>query len=166
MLLASKAALAGIVFVLMTTGISRPPPTPLAPEPNFREQMPAVGHESEIKKMQESLRDKGLYQSQVDGVFGLRSRASIRAYQKAENLPVTGELDTQTAGKLGVRREDRQETGYETTQGKPSAGVKWAKASGRTYKTAGKTVRTGAAAESGRERPDKTLQAESDKRPE
>jgi peptidoglycan hydrolase-like protein with peptidoglycan-binding domain len=72
-------------------------------------------------------------------VFGLRTRASIRAYQKAENLPVTGQLDTQTAAKLGVTAE-RDEHGYETTQAKPSAGVKWTEGSRRRSKLPRKTV--------------------------
>jgi peptidoglycan hydrolase-like protein with peptidoglycan-binding domain len=59
--------------------------------------------------MQQTLQDKGHYHGKVDGVFGLRTRASIRAYQKAENLPVTGQLDTQTAIKLGVTAEVRDE---------------------------------------------------------
>ena len=75
----------------------------------------------------------------VDGVLGLRTRAGIRSYQKAENLPVTGQLDTRTAGKLGVTPEVRGEMGEESaSQDKPSAGIKWTKGSRRT----GKTVRS------------------------
>lgn len=62
-------------------------------------------HRSEIKKMQVSLRDKGHYRGTIDGVFGLRTRASIRAYQKAEKWPVTGEVDSRTAEGLGVRSD-------------------------------------------------------------
>jgi peptidoglycan hydrolase-like protein with peptidoglycan-binding domain len=76
--------------------------------------------------MQQTLHDQGHYRGKVDGVFGLRTRASIRAYQKAENLPVTGQLDTQTAAKLGTTAEVRDENVYDTAQVKPSAGVKWA----------------------------------------
>ncbi len=68
------------------------------------------------------------------------SDSSIRAYQKTENLPVTGQLDSQTAAKLGVTAEVRDENGYETTQAKPSAGVKWAHDSGRKSKLPRKTV--------------------------
>jgi peptidoglycan hydrolase-like protein with peptidoglycan-binding domain len=124
MLRVSKAGWAGIVFLLLTTGISGPRPTPLAFGADLRKEVPAFGPQSDIKKMQETLRNKGYYRGKVDGVFGLRSRAGIRAYQKSENLPVTGQLDTQTAGKLGVRPESREEIGYEITQGKPSAGIK------------------------------------------
>jgi peptidoglycan hydrolase-like protein with peptidoglycan-binding domain len=164
MLLASKAAWAGIVFIMLTTGISGPRPTPRASGANLGKEVPAVGPRNDVKKMQESLQDKGHYRGKVDGVFGLRTRASIRAYQKAENLPVTGQLDTQTAGKLGVRPEGGEETGDQTTKGKPSAGIKWAKGSGRS-KTLRKPVKTVAAPENSGDR-EKTLQAENDNHPQ
>ena len=96
---------------------------------------------NEIKKMQDTLRNKGHYEGQVDGVFGLRTRASIRAYQKAESLPITGQVDTRTAAELGVRPESnwdnsqsaRRQVGYssdivigEIRRDKPSAGIRWA----------------------------------------
>jgi len=166
MFLASRVAWAGIVFVLLTTGISGPRRPPLASGANLTNQVPAVGHGNDVRKMQQTLRDKGHYRGDVDGVFGLRTRASIRGFQKAENLPVTGQLDTQTARKLGVTPEGRQETAYETTQGKPSAGIKWARGSGRTSTTRRKTDVTVAAPESGRANREKTLQAENDNHPQ
>jgi peptidoglycan hydrolase-like protein with peptidoglycan-binding domain len=150
MFLVSKAALAGIVFILLTTGTSKTRPTPLPSRSNFSNEEPAVGHWNDVEKMQETLWDKGHYRGQVDGVFGLRTRASIRGFQRAENLPVTGQLDAQTAGKLGIRPEGREETGNETPKGKPSAGIKWTKGSGRTSKPLRKGVKTVAAAASGR----------------
>jgi peptidoglycan hydrolase-like protein with peptidoglycan-binding domain len=105
------------------------------------------------RKMQQTLQGKGHFRGKVDGVFGLRTRASIRGFQKAENLPVTGQLDNQTAGKLGVRPEDRAGTGNETTEGKPSAGIKWAPGSGRTRKPLPKAVKTVATCASNRKDP-------------
>ncbi len=166
MLLASKAAWAGIVFIMLTTGISGPRPTPRASGANLGKEVPSIGPRNDVKKMQETLQDKGHYRGKVDGVFGLRTRASIRAYQKDENLPVTGQLDTQTAGKLGVRPEGGDETGDQTTKGKPSAGIKWAKSSGRTSKSLRKPVKTVAAPESSRGDREKTLQAENDNSPQ
>src|ERR1700694_1538058 len=126
MFLASKAAWTGIVFVVLTTGISGPRPTPLASGANLSKEVPAVGHRNDVKKM----------------------------------------LDVQTAGRLGVRPEGREEAGDETTKGKPSAGIKWAKGSRRTSKTLRKAVKTVAAPESGREDREKTLQAENDNHPQ
>jgi peptidoglycan hydrolase-like protein with peptidoglycan-binding domain len=87
MFLASKAAWAGIVFILVTTGILKPPPTPLASGANVSKEVPAAGNRNDVKKMQQVLRDKGHYRGEVDGVSGLRTGASIRGFQKAENLP-------------------------------------------------------------------------------
>jgi peptidoglycan hydrolase-like protein with peptidoglycan-binding domain len=101
---------------------------------NLSSEAPGETHGNDVKEMQQTLLDRGHYRGKIDGVFGLRTRASIRGFQKAENLPVTGELDVRTAGKLGVRPEVREETGNETSQEKPSAGIKWARGSRRTSK--------------------------------
>ena len=99
--------------------------------------MPAFVIKNEIKKIQGLLRDKGHYRGKVDGVVGLKTRASIRAYQKAENIPVTGQVDTRTADGLGVRPEsiwgNSKSTGGGTTDGKikrskPSAAIGWLEA--------------------------------------
>jgi peptidoglycan hydrolase-like protein with peptidoglycan-binding domain len=142
MFLASKVAWAGIVCLLLTSGISRPRRTPLNSGTNASKEVPAVAQRNDVRKIQEALQDNGQYGTKVDGVFGLRTRASIRGFQKAENLPVTGQLDTQTAGKLGVRPEGHEETGYEVTQSKPSAGIKWDEGSRRRSKTLRQAVKT------------------------
>lgn len=157
MFLASKAACAGIVFFL-AAGISGPPPTPLASGANISKEVPAVVHGNDVMTMQQTLRDKGHYRGKVDGVFGLRTRASIRAYQKAENLPVTGQLDVQTASKLGVRPERSEEAGYEVYRGKPSAGIRRAGLRSKTQ-----AVKTGASPEGGRGEREKPLLAETEK---
>jgi peptidoglycan hydrolase-like protein with peptidoglycan-binding domain len=112
-----------------------PPPTPLTSGAKLSKDAPVVAPPNDVNKMQQTLHDKGHYRGKVDGVFGLRTRASIRAYQKSEHLPVTGQLDVQTAGKLRVTPEVREETGSKITQDKPSAGIKWAHGSRRTCKT-------------------------------
>lgn len=166
MSLANKIGWLGIAFALLTSGMLAQdfPRRPAGSDSN-KEGVPE-SQQNEIKKMQETLRNKGHHRGKVDGVFGLRTRASIRAYQKAENLPITGQLDTPTAGKLGVRPVGRQETGYEATAGKPSAGIKWATSSGRASKRLRKAVKTVAAPESSRGDREKTLQADSDNHPE
>ena len=135
MFFGNKIGWAGMAFAILTTGmLVQGFPRSAAGSDSNKEEVTKL-RQNEIKKIQETLRDKGHHRGKVDGVFGLRTRASIRAYQKAENLPTTGQLDTPTAGKLGVRPVGREETGYETTTGKPSAGIKRAKSSGRTSKT-------------------------------
>jgi peptidoglycan hydrolase-like protein with peptidoglycan-binding domain len=135
MFFASKIACSGIVCLLMTPWISGPRPTPVTSEPDLRNEVPPVADTNDTSKLQQILQDEGHYRGKVDGVVGLRTRASIRGFQKAENLPVTGELDVQTAGKLGVRPEVRGVTGYDSPLDKPSAGIKWSNRSRRTSKT-------------------------------
>jgi len=163
MFLASKAACAGIVFLLLATVISGPRPTPIASAPNLRNEAPAVGHGSDVKKVQQTLRDKGHYQGDIDGVIGLRTRASIRGFQKAENLPATGQLDLRTAHRLGVTPEGHDKTGYQTTQGKPAAGIQWVRGSRRKSKTSRKAANAIADPESSRGGREKTLQTENKK---
>ena len=102
-------------------------------------QTALAANSEDVKKVQQSLSDKGYYAGPVDGVLGSRTRAGIRQYQASEKLTVTGRLDAETAGKLGVGPESiggkfkgagqevgqgGQELGHEMKQGKPIAGGK------------------------------------------
>jgi len=150
MLLARKIGWAGIAFTLLTTGMlgQGASPSPAGPESN-KEEYTVFVIKNEIRKMQETLRSKGYYEGKVDGVLGLRTRASIRAYQKAENLRITGQVDIRTAAGLGVRPESRWDSSQsagrrvgfgsdivigEVNRDKPSAGIK--RAQGRSSNTA------------------------------
>jgi len=123
MILSRKVAWAGIVFLLLTKGISGPHTTVLASGDNLSKKVPTVAHRNDVKQLQRSLRDKAHYRGEIDSVFGLRTQASIRGFQKTKNLPVTGELDAETAGNLGVEPERRELTGFDATFTKPSAGI-------------------------------------------
>ena len=94
-----------LAFSFLMSGMLGLSTMPLAFAVNPGEEKPAVLHHPDIKKVQESLHDKGYYTGKVDGLMGPQTRAGIRQYQKAENLPVTGHLDAETAGKLGVGPE-------------------------------------------------------------
>lgn len=140
MFLARKVGWAGIALTLLTNGISLQAfPQSAAGSDSNKEEIAAFVVKNEIRKMQEILRDKGHYRGKVDGVFGLRSRASIRGYQKAENLPITGQVDARTADGLGLRPEstwtNSKSAGREVGHGsdraggemkgnKPSAGIR------------------------------------------
>ena len=140
MFLARKIGWAGIALTLLTTGTSLQAfPQSTAGSDSHKEKVAPFVVKNEIRKMQEILRDKGHYRGKVDGVLGLRSRASIRAYQKAENLPITGQVDVQTADGLGLRPEATwgnsksawREVGHssdrasdEINRDKPSAGIR------------------------------------------
>jgi peptidoglycan hydrolase-like protein with peptidoglycan-binding domain len=111
----------------------------------------------DTKKVQETLRDKGFYTGPVDGIMGHQTRAAIRQYQESEKLPVTGHLDSETAGKLGVGPESvggefkaagkEVETGgkgvgHEMKEGKPvAAGKDLGEGVGKGGKDVGKGVK-------------------------
>jgi peptidoglycan hydrolase-like protein with peptidoglycan-binding domain len=152
MLLARKIGWARIAFTLLAIAILIQGFPRSAGESDSNQQGEAVFViKNEITKMQETLRNKGHYRGKADGALGLRTRASIRAYQKAENLPITGEVDLRTADGLGVRPESswdpsknagrevgRNRAGGETRREKPSAGIR--RAEGRTIMTSRKEV--------------------------
>jgi len=62
----------------------------------------------EIRKVQEALKDKGEDPGAIDGMMGKKTRAAIRAFQKANGIKVTGTVDDQTAEKLGVQKEAKK----------------------------------------------------------
>jgi peptidoglycan hydrolase-like protein with peptidoglycan-binding domain len=164
MSLARKIEWAAIAFTLLTTGMSvQGLPRNATGSDSNQEGVGAFVIKNEIKKMQETLRNKGHYSGKVDGAFGLRTRASIRAYQKAENFPITGQVDSRTADGLGVRPESKwdkptsagREPGHgsdrpggELNRDKPSAGIR--RAEGRASKTSRKEVSKAAAIEDNR----------------
>lgn len=57
---------------------------------------------ADIVTVQESLNEKGFDVGAADGLMGRRTRDGIRGFQKQQNMPETGLLDAETAGKLGV----------------------------------------------------------------
>jgi peptidoglycan hydrolase-like protein with peptidoglycan-binding domain len=150
----SKGMLARIIFTLLATGVLGLSLMPLA---FGGEEKAALMNKDNIKKLQESLRDKGYYSGHVDGVLGPQTRAGIRQYQKAENLPVTGRLDGETSGKLGVGPESvgghfkdagqeagkgGVEMGHEMKKGKPiAAGKEMGKGLGRAGNDEGQAVK-------------------------
>ena len=147
MLLNNKTVWTRVVFTFLMTGMLGLGLMPLA----------SAVDRGDVKKVQESLRDKGYYTAPVDGILGPQTREGIRQYQKSENLPVTGRLDAETAGKLGVGPETAggdfkaageavgtggKGVGYEMKEGKPiAAGKDMGKGLGQGGKDVGKGVK-------------------------
>lgn len=50
--------------------------------------------------LQQSLRDAGYYEGEVDGVYGPQTVDAVESLQKAHDLPVTGTVDKETAAAL------------------------------------------------------------------
>ena len=172
MSLNKKAVWTRVIFTLLMTGMLGLSVIPLA----------SAGDRGDIKKVQETLRDKGYYTASVDGRMGPQTREAIRQYQKSENLPVTGHLDAQTAGKLGVGPESiggsfkgagqevgegGEEAGHEMKQGKPvAAGKEMGKGLGRGGKKVGQGVKKAVSPESDRGDREKKQQPEKPDNPQ
>ena len=123
-------------------------------------------HQQNVATAQQSLHDKGIYHARVDGLLGPRTRAGIRRYQKSEGLPVTGRLDAETAGKLGVGPESiggsfkgagqeigqgGRELGHEIKGGKPiEAGKEFGKGVGRAGEKIGSGIKKAVTTDSDR----------------
>ena len=58
----------------------------------------------QVRSIQKALQEKGMDPGPIDGVMGPRTQSALRAYQKDQKLPETGQLDAQTREKLGVSR--------------------------------------------------------------
>jgi peptidoglycan hydrolase-like protein with peptidoglycan-binding domain len=136
-----------VIFILLMTGMLGLSLTPRA----------SAGDQDYTKKVQQTLRDKGYDPGPIDGHMGTQTRDAISQYQKAENLPVTGHLDAETAGKLGVGPESAggdfkaagkdvgrggEGVGHEMKQGKPiAAGKDLGEGVGKGGKKFGKGVK-------------------------
>ncbi len=178
----SKTVWTRVVFTFLATGMLGLSLTSLGFAANSEEEKPAVSHSQDITKVQESLRDKGYYHAKVDGILGPQTRAGIRQYQQSENLPVTGRLDAETAGKLGVGPESiggsfkgagqevgkgGEEAGHEMKLGKPvAAGKEMGKGLGRGGKKIGEGVKKAVSPESDRGDREKKEQSETEKQPQ
>jgi peptidoglycan hydrolase-like protein with peptidoglycan-binding domain len=120
----------------------------------------ATWSKSSITTVQTNLQSKGYYHGKIDGRMGPQTRAALRQYQKAENLPVTGTLDSRTAANFGVRPSSEKgdfkgaahsvgrggkEFGHAMKKGKPvKAGVELGKSVGHAGKDVGKGVKKAA----------------------
>ena len=178
----SKTAWAKVVFTFLATGMLGLSLTPRAFSANPQEEQPAVSHSQDIKKVQESLRDKGYYHAKVDGISGPQTRAAIRQYQKDQNLPVTGRLDSETEGKLGVEPKSvggefgqagkdvghgSEKAAHEMKEGKPLAsGKEFGKGVGRFGKSVGRAVTKAVDPDSDSGNRQKKEQPESEKQPQ
>ena len=161
MSLNKKAVWIRVIFILLMTGMLGLSLTPWA----------SAADRDNIKKVQQTLRDKGFDPGPIDGHMGSQTREAISQYQKSENLPVTGHVDAQTADKLGVGPESVRDdfkaagkdvgrggegVGHEMKQGKPiAAGKDMGEGVGKGAKKVGKGVKKAVSPRSDSNDPEK-----------
>src|SRR5882762_10020162 len=61
---------------------------------------PKTERSDEVRQAQTALKEKGQEPGPIDGIHGPRTSAALRSYQKAENIKVTGRLDSETKSHL------------------------------------------------------------------
>jgi len=64
----------------------------------------------EIRKLQEALKAEGEAPGSTDGFMIRKTRAALKAFQKANGLKASGKLDEPTAEKLGVQKPTQVNT--------------------------------------------------------
>lgn len=153
----SKAVGTRIALIFLAAGMLGLSLTPVVCAANPGAGKSTMTQYQNIKIVQESLHAKGYYTGHIDGLMGPQTRTAIRQYQKSENLAVTGRLDAQTAGKLGMGQESvggsfanagrqagegSEAAAHQMKKGKPvAAGKDFGKGMGRFGKDVGKGVK-------------------------
>ena len=75
----------------------------IPPEPGERPASTAHANRSaseDLKRAQMALRDMGLYDGDIDGIDGPRTRAAVGEFQRRQGLPQTARLDPTTRDAL------------------------------------------------------------------
>lgn len=57
---------------------------------------------TDYREVQEALKAKGNDPGAIDGRMGPKTRAALKAFQETNGLKATGQLDNETAEKLGI----------------------------------------------------------------
>ncbi len=56
-----------------------------------------------VTRMQQTLKDRGLYTGEVDGVWGEKTQSAVRQFQQSQNMEATGKVNAQTLAALGIQ---------------------------------------------------------------
>ena len=95
-------------------------PDPMPGQPGTipeRVERPSAGTQQglassdDIRKAKEALKAKGHSPGEINGNMDAKTQQALRDFQKANQLPVTGNLDQRTAEKLGVNLSGEKGTG-------------------------------------------------------
>lgn len=90
-----------ICFCLLITGmiVENHPTNPYI----IQETLSKVGSRgNEVKAIQQELKDRGLYNGTVDGVYGKQTETAVKAFQKQQKITADGIVGPATLKKLGI----------------------------------------------------------------
>ncbi|MGD9616477.1 MAG: peptidoglycan-binding protein [Alphaproteobacteria bacterium] len=71
-------------------------------QPTQTETVPVQLTTQQIMRVQQKLHEQNLYTGATDGLWGSSTQTAVKNFQRKEQLPVTGQLDTQTMARLGL----------------------------------------------------------------
>ncbi len=94
---------AGLVMPTAAFAVAAPLPAGVAMPDTELLQVAAVMADPKVKSAQMALMTQKFNPGSTDGKMGPKTRAAVKAFQKAHNMAQTGELDAATLGALGVR---------------------------------------------------------------
>jgi peptidoglycan hydrolase-like protein with peptidoglycan-binding domain len=80
-----------------------------------------VRYDPEVEAVQRQLKAAGLYEGEIDGVAGKRTRSAIEAYQASAGLDVTGLASTELAEQIRFTMEIARASEFTGTTGAPPA---------------------------------------------
>jgi len=83
-------------------------------------QKGSIARQDEIKKAQQALKDKGVYNGDIDGKMNPQFEAALRDYQTQNQLTASGKLDRATMAKLGLGKAKANDSGAKTGTGTKS----------------------------------------------
>jgi peptidoglycan hydrolase-like protein with peptidoglycan-binding domain len=105
----SRGALAGVIVLGLASPGWAAAKTKASSAKEEKAENKAMAKGSEqIRKIQEALKEKAEDPGAVDGIMGKKTRAAVRAFQKANGIKVTGAVDDQTAEKLGLQKSNEE----------------------------------------------------------
>jgi carboxyl-terminal processing protease len=87
-----------------------------------------------IKDVQEALKAKGHEPGAIDGTLNQKTQQALRDFQQKNNLTATGNLNQETARKLGVSLDDKK-TGSKSGAAKGNAGASSSSLGGKSGAT-------------------------------
>jgi len=67
-----------------------------------------------VTRIQQTLKDRGSYDGQIDGIWGEKTQSAVRQFQQSQNLQATGKVNAQTLAAMGI------ETGEMAQREQPS----------------------------------------------
>lgn len=70
------------------------------PSASAGSSQPSRPIQQDVRQIQTELQSMGLYNGQIDGIVGPKTRSALRQYQQQQGLTVTGEIDQATLERL------------------------------------------------------------------